>query len=328
MRHDRFLPSTRTFGALAVCLFAALGPASSARAEDPALALFREGIEAINENNVPLAYEKFRASWSIRQTFDIAANLGAVEKAMGKKRDAAEHLDYALRHFPPTNSTDQRAEIAKDLEELKKDVGELHIQSATGATVEINGKPVGICPLPGPIFVEPGQQIIVAKKSEIGEGKIVVMVSVGEAQEVRVELTLEPKTGPVEPKPTPRPMWPGFVGVGVGAAGIGVGIAGLVLSFQAQDDADVLADELSPGACGNNNATCEDLQSKLDDVATFRTMGIAGMVVGGAATIFGVVYLAIPNPGGDEDEEATVKAAKLTPWIGPGTGGLVMSGKF
>ena len=58
--------------------------ADFARADDPADTLFREGVVAINENNPPLAYEKFKAAWNLKQTFDIAESI-------------AQAIDYAER---------------------------------------------------------------------------------------------------------------------------------------------------------------------------------------------------------------------------------------
>ncbi|NUP12490.1 MAG: hypothetical protein HOW73_41120 [Polyangiaceae bacterium] len=300
---------------------ALLLPPAAASAEEPVDVFFREGAEASRAGNVPLAYEKFRAAWALKQTYDIAANLGFAELALGKKRDAAEHLEFALRNFPPMGDTSQRSALEQKLEEVRKEVGELTISSATGAAIEVNGTVVGTCPLPGRIFVEPGQQIIVAKKPGVGEGKIVVSVRVGEAQEVRVELILS-KDDKQTPS-NPRPTWPGFAGLGVGAAGIGVGIAGFVLMAQKQSEMDEIAVGMPAGSCFEANPACDEIQDGLDTAASFRSMGIAGVVIGGAAAIFGTIYLSAPNPG--TEESAT---AQIQPWFGPGTGGVSVSGTF
>jgi len=297
--------------------------AAEARAEDPADALFREGAEAINANNAPLAYEKFKASWSLRQSFDIAANLGVVEKALGKKRDAAEPLVYALRHSPPMNKDEQRAQIQGELDILKKELGELRIQSATGATIEVNGVNVGTCPLPAPVYVEPGQQIIVAKKPDVGEGRITVIVSVGEGKDIRVELSI----GPTGKGGGPLPLWPGFLIGGAGVAAAAVGIPLLVIGQGKLSDANDLGDEIrkSGGQCnadGGGSQQCQDAKDDVDQAGTFTNAGIPLIAVGGALIIAGIIWVVVPR---DSQEKPPVA---LLPWADDKSGGLLVGGTF
>lgn len=326
---------------LASALFVAAVHPSQAAAqdaqEDPADTFFREGAEAVQADKIQLAYEKFRAAWNLRQTFEIAANLGVVEKALGKRKDAAFHLEFALRHYPAVSGPEKKKQIEVELDELKKQVGEIRLTVPSGSEIEVNGEKVGTAPLQGTLFVEPGQVTIVAKKEGVGKGRAEVTVGVGEGKDVRIELIPDKTVGPVETPTEPPPMWLGFVigGVGVGAAGAGVAL--LVVGQGKLSDAEELGaplidDREDPEAehvdcdAGSPPQICQDIQKNLDDAGTFTTAGIALAAVGGAALVTGIVLIALPR---DEksDEKAPAPVA-IAPWISPEIQGIFVGGRF
>ena len=108
---------------------------------------------------------------------DIAASLAVVENALKNTRDAAEHFQFALDNFPPMTAADKRQQLEQGLAEARKNVGELTINVAPGAEIEVNGRAVGMSPLKGPVFVEPGQTTVTCKKKDFGEGQALVQVT-------------------------------------------------------------------------------------------------------------------------------------------------------
>src|SRR4051812_7384647 len=73
---------------------------SAAAAVEKADELYRQGNEAYKQNRLKDAYGFYREAWNLKQSYDIAGNLGAVELAINLPRDAAEHLIHSLRQFP------------------------------------------------------------------------------------------------------------------------------------------------------------------------------------------------------------------------------------
>jgi len=299
---------------------------------DPVDVFFREGVAAAEAGQLELAYEKLKAAWTLRQTFDIAASLATVENALGKYRDAAEHFHFALENFPPIGLEAQRTKLQAGLDSARKQVGELTISVAAGSVVEVNGKVVGTAPLKSPVFVEPGQATVNCKKKDFGEGKALVEVRIGEAQEVKVEITLTTGGGG---SGSSLPVWPGLVVGGLGLAGVGVGIGLAIESSSAADQARELRDALpSPGACLTSPPTesCATIQDKFETHDALGTGSIAAFAVGGALVVTGVVLFAVSMSGGSgaaSDEapaDATVTA--FAPWFTSDAGGFALGGRF
>ena len=62
------------FAAAVLCASLSLSVSERAFA-DPVDVLYNEGVAAAQAGQVDVAYEKLRAAWALKQTYDIAANL-------------------------------------------------------------------------------------------------------------------------------------------------------------------------------------------------------------------------------------------------------------
>ena len=288
---------------------------------DPVDVLFEEGVAAAQAGQREVAYEKLKAAWALRQTYDIAANLAVVENALGKHRDAAEHFQFALQNFPPISEPEKRALLEKGLAAARAKVGELKINVAPGAEVEVNGRSVGVSPLKAPVFVDPGQATVTCKKKDFGEGQALVQVNIGEAKDVTVEIKVT--TGNGEPAGE-KAVWPYGVFGGVAAAGLGLGIAGIVLNQQALSNADDAIAGKAPGACGADGSGCADINDDLSQSNTFLGLGIAGFAVAGAAGLGALIYGLAPA---GSDGPSREQAIRIIPLVGPTTGAF-LEGRF
>ncbi len=287
---------------------------------DPVDVLYEEGVTAAQAGQKEIAYEKLKAAWALRQTYDIAAALAVVENALGKYRDAAEHFQFVLDNFPPVGDQTERARLQAGLDAARKNVGELKINVADGASVEVNGRLVGTAPLKGPVFVDPGQTTVSCKKKDFGEGKALVQVNIGEAKDVTVEIKITTGTE----TPGEKAVWPFAVFGAVGAAGLGLGIAGVVVNQQALSDADEAIAGKPPGSCGPDGSSCSDINDELSKSNTFLGLGIAGFAVAGAAGIGALIYGLTPaSPDGQSSEQAI----RIIPLVGPTTGAF-LEGRF
>ena len=100
---------TRTFAsALAALSMAANSslalaePGGTARTEADrtrARELMRAGNELYGGGKLSEAFSKYLEAWRTAQAFDIACNLGGTASELAMNRDAAEYLDYCLRHY-------------------------------------------------------------------------------------------------------------------------------------------------------------------------------------------------------------------------------------
>ena len=102
----------------------------------------REGNELYGEGKLAEAYEKYRQAWRTAQAFDIACNLGGTASELSMNRDAAEYLDYCLRHYaassrPEAVAAEQRARAAFDVVRAKVAAVNLKVTPA-GAEVFVD----------------------------------------------------------------------------------------------------------------------------------------------------------------------------------------------
>src|SRR5262245_20529051 len=116
-------------------------PAAPAKTPDRADELFQQAADAFDAGRYPEAQAKLEAAWAIKKTYDIAGNLGVVEVKLGKYTAAAEHLSWALLHFPPTETNKARRGYEQELAKARAEVAALRIRVSTdGAEITVNGR--------------------------------------------------------------------------------------------------------------------------------------------------------------------------------------------
>lgn len=309
---SKSLPRAVALAALAASL--AAGARASADAVDDS---FRAGNRAFEAGNFAEAERHYESAFAARPGADIAANLAQAESELGKKAEAAEHVAYALRRMSASTRPEQRAAMEGLMAELKKAVCELTVETnVAGATVSVDGRKVGLTPLEGSVFVEPGKRTIKAELAAHAPATTSVDASAGGSG--KVSLKLESGGGGGD-----KPLWPIGVLAGAGAAGLGVGIAGFVLWSQKLSDADDSLAAIPDGGCGADGSLCADLSDQLGEANGFLAMGATGIAVGGALGIGALIYALVP---GSEPTPRT-GGVRVTPWVG-GTTGLIVEGSF
>jgi hypothetical protein len=316
--------------------------APAADASTQAESLFREANALVAQQKWAEAEAKLLAAWELRPTYDVAANLGHTQYRLRKLRDAAEHLDFAVRNWPLVGKREPRDLAAARLEELRKLLGVVTVKvSAPGAAVLVDGRRVGTSPIEREVFLDPGTRTIEAKLEGHEDAKQVVEATAG--GKLGVELTLTPVRAPAVtalPAPTSEPppasaAPPGgkrkpiiAAGIGLAAVGLGVGIGGAIASANNSSSAEEIRGELDArggtSACNDaaNAARCGEMRSAYEGTGTFRNVAIVGFVLAGAAAIGTAAYVLMPA---GEASDGGVRAALS---IGPGAGGVVVTGKF
>lgn len=301
--------------------------APSNGAHDAADELFAKGNEAFDAGDLEGAYALYQKAWALKRTYDIAGNLGQVELKLGKFRDAAEHLEFTLRLFPPTGKTAPREAIRRAFEASRKEVAALSIRvSAQGAAVAIDGKAIGLSPFDVPVFVEPGKRTVEATLEAHLPTRIVIDVGKGESRDVA--LSLVPKN---QPPPPPRNLPLMLTGFGLGLAAAGTGVGLMVASSSKGTQADGLLQQLvandPDGVCPcGSEAERKKLKGMRQDHDLFFNAA-TGMFVAAGVLAVGTTFYAL-TPAFQRPSTKPATGARVLPTASPDGAGALVIGSF
>jgi len=143
----------------------------------------------------------------------------------------------------------------------------------------------------------------------------------------------EAPSGGSSPFAPPANLTPVFILGGAALAGYALAIGMVTVKGQAQDKANAAEATIKAGGgttCVNVPSgsrfynDCQALITDDKDVNTDATIGNIALGVGIAATLGGIVYWLVA----DKHKEQTAYQPVLTPMVGPGLGGLSLSGAF
>ena len=310
--------------------------AEPGRVLDPADALFDKGKAAFNSGKVEEAYALYQKAWALKQTYDIAGNLAQIEIKLGKKREAFEHITFALAHFPPSATTDPRPALEKVLTGLRQQLGALRITlNVPGAKVSIDGRLLAETQSLAEVFVEPGPHTIVAELTGYASATATETATAGSPDEVKLTLVKEAPPMKIEPPkqdPTPpvvpyRPSTALIVAGGVLAvAGIATG-AGLTIAANGKgDDVATLSNQV-PGrsACGGASppTACGDLRNAAASRDTLSNAAVVSFLVGGT---FALVTSGLGIWSAKTPRQTSV--VRVAPVAGAGQGGVMILGSW
>jgi hypothetical protein len=327
---------------------APLKPDAAARADD----LFKAGMSDVKQQKWAEAEVKFQAALELNRSYDVAANLGQTQYRLGKYRDAAEHLSFAVRNWPLIGKKEPRELAAKRLAELRKLVGTVTIQvSVPGATVLVDGKEVGQSPLADEVFVDPGPRTVEARLSGYQSAKQAIEAAKGSAQ--NVSLTLAPivakpgggdaanggahaggagtpgagrETNPEGSTGASSGPRTALIVTGISATALAVvgGIAFAAVSnaraSEAEEQRALLVQKGGAQPCLKTELAkeCADVNSSFEARDAFGNAAAWSFITGGVLGAATVVY-AVMTP------KSAVRAA---PMVGPSVGGVVVTGAW
>jgi hypothetical protein len=115
---------------------------------------------------------------------------------------------------------------------------------------------------------------------------------------------------------------------GVGALGIGLGTVFMLKSSSKRSEADDLCN-LPGGACPAEKRT--EIDAADSDANSARTLGVVGLVIGGAGIVTGVALLVLDKgsattAGMPKVAPSTATGVRIRPWVGLGSAGV--AGRF
>jgi hypothetical protein len=336
-------------GVLFTC--AALAP-SAVRAADPPVAappvdpsaradaLTKKAIEALKRDAPGDAEKLAREAWGLKQSYDIASNLGLAELGLKKHRDAAEHLAYALRFFPANGKPEHKKLLDVSFARARAEVTAVTVNtSLDGAEIWIDGARAGVAPMKDPVFVEVGTRAIEARREGYIAAKQTIEAKKGGAETVTLTLLREAPVVPTATasatttttEPPPRSQVPAFVIGGVGVASL---VAGGVLVGVAEStrsdldggpkkaDGSPLCTKAAPAGVDVDPA-CAKLRSLAGERATMGNVGLGLFAVGGVAFAGAAAYFFWPQPAA-----GSARSSKVVPIVGTNGAGVLWQGSF
>jgi hypothetical protein len=287
-------------------------------------------------------------AWHIRPSADVGAVLGQSEILTERFRDAAEHLDWSVRNFPPARSEKTLQSTQSMFAEAKRHVASVQVKvDRDGMTIRLDGSAVATSPLESSLYVEPGQHQFAVGANDSNAKAILAdpgheyaleftvaestpapaaNATTTEAALVKPPANATPPAG-ADFKWTPRDMTPVYLSLGIGGAlTAGSLVAALVFHGHASSK-ESQAHELSnrAGNCqGARTPDCIQLGSLLDDRnrANSRAEVFVAATAVLAVTTGVVTYLVWPT-----SSQQTPKSQPIA-WATPSSAGLGLSGAF
>lgn len=301
-----------------------LGRAPTAWADDLD-ALYEQGQAAFEAQKFEEARAKFAAVWVRRKSYDVAAVLAQAELQLGRHADAAQHLAYAVDHFPVSSSTDMRKKIEGAFAAVRAKVGVLKIElSPATATLKINSEVFSEADARSGIFVNPGDVHVDVTALDYIAASRTLHVDKGGETTVTIALDKLPPQGTGGPQK--ELVIAGAVVGGVAAITGGV-LLGLGVSQQEALRADAPKTAQGGAACsdaptaGGATATCDDIRSRARTANAMGQAGVGLLIGGGVAGAATVLYALWPRP-------TQQTATRLVPIVGPSSAGLLWTGSF
>jgi hypothetical protein len=292
---------------LALTAALSLGPVAPALAqapakgaatpEDDATKLTNDGLKALKAGKAEEARALLAKAYKLRPTYRLAADLGRAEVAAQKFKDAAEHLTTAM-HDKPDNVPEADVKAWSDaLAQATAQLGVLKINvRPKGAEVFVNGQSVGAAPLPGPLFVDPGQVLIEAKLEGYMGLRTTKTLAAGAEEAVDFQLHREGRVDVPGPSPTnPPTIFKGITlpiaigGAALSAAGTVIGASLAIVSAVKASKSHAL--EEPDATCG---ATCKDQFDALQkEKVTFAGASMWSFIGAGAVLLGTSTYLVV-----------------------------------
>lgn len=283
--------------------------------------LIAESRASFQKGDSAAAAEKLLAAWQLERSFAVAANLGTVELDMGRMRDAAEHLDYALSQMPASTAKEKRDKLTEYFRKARAAVGVLRIEiDPPGAAVSLDGKALAV-PVPATVYVELGEHHLVAELSGKARETRLVKVGAGETTEVLWRIA----AGSTTPTPSPTPVAPAVPAKATMSATAKSDAAGspVVESRTPEVVAWLLGAAGAVGAGVYMVALGADTRSKSLDRSGGDAVlgtGVGVLVLGVGVGIGGVLF--------ERNAAAPSNVVWVLPYAGRRSGGLGIVGRF
>jgi hypothetical protein len=173
---------------LLAILAQAWSPTGDPQAKAQAQALLGQGTKLYQQGDVADALEKFQAAYAAFPSPKLMFNIGQANRDLSRPVEALEAFEKFLVGAVDA-SPEMIADARKSVAQLQKKLGRIQVAcESAGAEVSVDGKSVGVAPLPDLIWVTPGRHQVTAKHASAAPAIEDVDVTAGSVGTVTLRL--------------------------------------------------------------------------------------------------------------------------------------------
>jgi hypothetical protein len=185
-------------------MVAVVSPPLVARAADPdprvmeeAAARYDRGVKLYEAGDYPAALAEFEAVYKLTGRWEVLYNIALTQKKLFRYGASVRTFERYLVDGGAGVPKDRRDAVERELAEIRALVAEVTvIVPGAPARLDVDGNDEGQTPLDRPLLLGPGKHTVRASRDgELDDTKVIDVVS-GQ----RLEVRLEPRPRPVEPK--------------------------------------------------------------------------------------------------------------------------------
>ena len=159
-------------------------PQAKAQAQE----LLSQGSKLYHQGDLAGALEKFEAAYVAFPSPKLMFNIGQANRDLGRPVEAVEAFQRFLAEATDA-SPETMAEARNSVAELRGRLGRIRIDCDTaGAQIAVDGKSVGVAPLPDLVWATPGRHQVTAKHVRAAPAIEDVDVAVGSVNTVTMRL--------------------------------------------------------------------------------------------------------------------------------------------
>lgn len=319
----------RAIGAVAAAIVFMAEPALAQPAQADAKVEFTAGQKLFDAGRQAEALPHFRSAFAASNSPNARLMIARCLVALGKTAEAYEEMATTTREATARAETDAkyartRDAAAAEMALLERRIGKIVVALAepgAGATVTLDGAPLGADRLGVPVAVQPGTMTIEATHAGDKPVRREVTIGAGETKTVAIAFT----GGAAAPGAATSDAAPGGAkpqGGGVRIAGFviaGLGVAGMG-AFAGAGLAAKSKFSTVETECGNARCTDSKYGDVIDSGKTLQTIANVGLGVGIAGLVGGALMIAVGGPS-----KAPLPAQIE---VGPNGAGLRFAGTF
>ncbi|HYQ16067.1 MAG TPA: tetratricopeptide repeat protein, partial [Polyangiaceae bacterium] len=160
---------------------------------DRARTHFSQGLKLYKDGDFDAALVQFERAYAIKANFKVLYNIAQSYFELHQYVEARDALARYLKDGEGNIEPERKTAVENDLSDLQRRIAHLKLTvNVQGATVYVDGKRVGVTPLPAAIDVNEGQRTLSIEAADRGSKQRVVRVAGGEEQAINVDFEAAP----------------------------------------------------------------------------------------------------------------------------------------